>query len=53
MKFLLMSGNPSRGQGGWDLLDPGVPFLAKPWTMNELRDKVAEALAGQARRADA
>lgn len=48
-KFLLMSGNPSRGQGGWDLLDPGVPFLPKPWTMDELRDKVAAVLATRRR----
>ncbi len=44
VKFLMMSGNPSRGQGGWDQLDPGVPFLAKPWTLDELREQLQALL---------
>lgn len=46
MKFLLMSGFLSRRHGGWDLVDPGVPFLPKPWTLEELDARLWDVLSG-------
>ena len=34
--FLLMSGHSGRGGAAADAVEPGIPFLPKPWTATEL-----------------
>jgi CheY-like chemotaxis protein len=43
-RVLLTSGYPARDVHERTPLDPGVPFLAKPWTIQELVRRVREVL---------
>jgi PAS domain S-box-containing protein len=43
-RFLLASGYWPEEHGGAPVPPPGVPFLPKPWTLNELARKVREVL---------
>jgi CheY-like chemotaxis protein len=43
-RFLLMSGYWPDERGGAPVPPPGVPFLPKPWTLNELARKVRAVL---------
>jgi two-component system cell cycle sensor histidine kinase/response regulator CckA len=44
VRFLLASGYWPEEHGGAPIPPPGVPFLPKPWTLNELARKVREVL---------
>jgi DNA-binding NtrC family response regulator len=43
-KFLIASGHARTEAQGADGLPPNVPFIAKPWTLDELLDAVRSAL---------
>jgi hypothetical protein len=47
-KLLLTSGYTAREVRDLMQVDPTIPFLAKPWTVEELLRKVREALDGPA-----
>jgi len=44
VKVLFTSGYPARDAQETRALDPGLPFLAKPWTITELLRRVREVL---------
>lgn len=44
LKFLFMSGYPAKAIAHHGILDQGINFLQKPFTMNDLASKVREAL---------
>jgi PAS domain S-box-containing protein len=44
VRSLFMSGYPTGGLGTWGLLDEGVHFLQKPYSINELAGKIREVL---------
>jgi CheY-like chemotaxis protein len=44
VKVLYMSGNDEPGSGHRALLDPGVPFLAKPFTREQLLHAISDLL---------
>jgi len=43
-KFLLVSGYTGRRTDGGGGVDPSIPFVGKPWTLNELLGRVREVL---------
>jgi signal transduction histidine kinase len=45
METVFMSGYPGDSMFGGETFEPGTAFLAKPFTRNQLIDKIAEALA--------
>jgi hypothetical protein len=44
MKVLYMSGYPQQGAANESVLDPGAPFLQKPFTRDLLLERVREIL---------
>lgn len=46
MKVLFMSGYPDEAVGWHGMLDPGVSFLQKPFTISALLHKVRKVLGG-------
>ena len=44
-KVLYISGYPEHGATRGNVLEPGVPFLQKPFTRNQLLDKLRAMLA--------
>lgn len=46
MQFLMASGYATGKTEDEELLESGIPFIAKPWTVNELAVKLREVLDG-------
>jgi two-component SAPR family response regulator len=44
-KVLYISGYPEYGATSGNVLEPGVPFLAKPFTRDVLIQKISDLLA--------